>query len=158
MLRQNYVPVLFALLLLMDLLAVGPAIAEDYEWLTYVPGEQVQFGVPDTDERSFWIMCDKPGKLSVGGPTPEIAAEGARTKVSFTVSGKVRTAIGSITERGDGMNFEVEVPRTDPVLQALLHGEPVTVSTGGATWTVPGKGAKPEISGLLSACTARKHR
>jgi hypothetical protein len=148
------------LLMLALVLFVQSSMAGEgkYAWSSYVQGEQVQYGIADTDDRTLWIGCDAKGLLQIGGPTPERVAEGQKIEVSFSSPALTGVEIlnGQATERGDGMNFVVPATERGLVIDNLLRGMPVKVSTGSATWIVPGNGAAETIGPLLAACSLKK--
>ena len=127
----------------------------DYIWSTYISGHQVQFGIPETDERWLWLICDDHGNLTLGGPAGQLEND-IRIAVSFSFGATHESEedAGQTEERGDGTNFSVAVTPDSPVLKALLKDDAVTVSIGGRRWMVPGKGAGAEIRPLVSACTS----
>lgn len=136
------------------------AAAQDqrlYVWHEAIPGESVQYGVPDSDDRALRIDCEGPGKIAIMGPTASQAPEGGAVSVLLqTVGGPVRSLIGSVIGLGDGSNFHVVIKPGDPALTGLLTGKGLTVGSLGDSWTVPSHGANAPLTRLLAACAARK--
>ncbi|MDO8297733.1 MAG: hypothetical protein Q7T19_15000 [Caulobacter sp.] len=135
--------------------ASKPARAQDYVWHAAIPGESVQYGVPDTDDRGLRIDCEGRGRLSIMGPTASEGAEGSALDVRLRVPpAPPRTVPGDVIALGDGANFHVVVAPGDPALAALLAGKDLTVGSAGDVWTVPGAGAPRVLADLLAACAA----
>lgn len=145
------------LIALAALAAVGStaARAQDYVWHAAIPGESVQYGVPDSDDRALRIDCEGRGRLSIMGPTASEAAEGSPLDVRLQVPpAPARVLPGEVIALGDGANFHTLVAPGDPALAALLAGKELTVGSAGDVWTVPGTGAPRLLAELLAACAA----
>src|SRR3989338_3101585 len=68
----------------------SPAAARDgsgYVWHEAVPGESVQYGVPDSDDRALRIDCDARGKIGIMGPTASTEPEGGAGAVVLQTPG-----------------------------------------------------------------------
>ncbi len=138
----------------------SPAVARDgsgYVWHEAVPGESVQYGVPDSDDRALRIDCNARGKVAIMGPTASTEPEGGVVTVLLqTPGGSARWLRGDVIEMGDGPNFHVVVKPDDAALTGLLAGKGITVGSMGDSWTVQSKDVRRPLSRMLAACAARK--
>jgi hypothetical protein len=121
-----------------------------YRWHVAVPGESVQFGVPETDDRAMRIDCHD-GRIAITGPTIADAPEGSPIRIRFA-NGDRR--IGAVTMLGDGNNFTVEMAPADPLLTWLLGQERIAFDDGEGESSVPLAGGTDLIRGLIDACRA----
>ncbi len=123
----------------------------NYKWSTNLPGRAIEYGVPDTDDRSFRIDCAEHGGLEISAPSPLDLSGGAGTKVVFEAQGAKRMYLANIFN-GDGPQFVTAVSYADPTIAALLNGYDVRVNLGGYQWTVPGARAARVLRPLIAAC------
>ncbi len=121
-----------------------------YVWSTYLPGQAIEYGVPETDDRSLRIDCAAAG-LEISGPSPVDLGEGAKITLTFTIGGEKFSRNGTISE-GDGSVFDAPVSTGDPIIAALLRGGEIEVGLGGYAWRVPGEGAERVLRPLIAAC------
>jgi hypothetical protein len=133
------------------LLAAATAEPDGYRWHTAMTGEIVQYGVPDTDDRALRIDCHE-GRITILGPSAVDLDEDAPTSVSFRISTGEERRDATGVYMGDGMNFAAPVAADDPVLAALMRGEPLRISQGDGSWDVPGDGAAAELGPLIQSC------
>jgi len=120
--------------------AVTAAAPESgYLWHTAQPGESVQYGVPDTDDRLLRIDCGEDGRIKIGGPAGVNGPEGAQVTATFGEGAAARTLPVLLAEAGDGTNFYAVVAPDDPALQTLLAGHSLSVAQGEHSWGGPGR-------------------
>ncbi|WCT73734.1 hypothetical protein PQ455_00435 [Sphingomonas naphthae] len=139
-------------------IAGAASAAPAYRWIAYMPGEAIQYGIADTDERALRIDCGARDGLSIAGPSAIDGAEGSRTNVGFGVRRQVRRHSGRLIGLGDGLNFTVDVNYDDPAVAALRAGFPVTVYHGDTAWKVPATNAERVLRPLIRACRSRQAR
>ncbi|NGM50521.1 hypothetical protein G5B46_12960 [Caulobacter sp. 602-2] len=125
-----------------------------YRWNTAMPGQSVQYGLPESDDRLLRIDCDEHGRIEIGGPAGVDGQEGERVTVTFGEGDAARTLPALLAMAGDGMNFYAQVASDDPALRTLLAGRPLKVTQGDDSWEVPGLGAAAELEPFLQACRA----
>jgi hypothetical protein len=137
-------------------IALGSAAqaGQRYVWNTYLPGESVAYGVPDTDDRSFRVDCAKAGGLEISGPS---GVEGGRTSVVFKVNGQRITRRAHVYV-GDVPQFVVSAGYDDPVIVGLLAGHDLSIRERGDEWRVPGAGAARVLKPLIAACMRKQGR
>jgi hypothetical protein len=131
---------------------VAAAPESGYRWHTAQPGESVQYGVPETDDRLLRIDCDEGGRIKIGGPAGVDGPEGAQVSATFGEGAAARTLPALLAEAGDGTNFYAEVGPDDPALQTLLTGRSLKVAQGAYSWEVPGEGAAAELRPFMQLC------
>lgn len=129
-----------------------------YRWIDYMPGEAIQYGIADTDERALRIDCGRRQGLSIAGPSAIEGTEGMRTIVGFGERRRVRRHAGRLIGLGDGLNFIVDVAYDDPAVGALRSGTPITVYHGDTAWKVPATGAGRVLNPLIRSCRTRQAR
>jgi hypothetical protein len=134
--------------LLIGALALQPA----YSWNVIAPGETVQYGIPQTDDRAIRIDCRPDGRLVILGPSGVDLPENVPTRVTFRRGTEAVTLLGVTAYMGDGMNFEVPVAAGELPIATLLAGAPLTLVHGDSTWEVPGAGAPAVLGPLVEAC------
>jgi hypothetical protein len=140
------------------LLGASPATPPEhpYVWSAVSP-DVAQFGVPETDDASLVVFCDRAEGLSIGGPLARDVAVGAR--VPLILSGRSfrvrRTAVAS---ECDTMCFTMAVEADDPAIRALIAGRSLTIDQAGDRWTTPGQGAAPILLPLIKACGVARPR
>jgi len=122
--------------------------ATGYRWHLAIPGESVQFGLPETDDRAFRIDC-RNGRIALIGPAATEAGEGSPIEVTFD-HGDLRT--GSVALFGDGSNFVVEVAPDDPLLPRLLGRRHIVVQVADDERSIPTAGGVDLIRALIRNC------
>lgn len=132
-------------------------VEQPYVWHEAIPGQSVQFGVPDTDDRGLRIDCDRGGRIAIMGPTGLMAPEGGSVTVLLQTPGEPERQLpGQVVEMGDGANFRTLVTPDDRGLTGLLTGKGLTVGSAGDSWAVPSDGVRGPLTRLLAACAAQK--
>lgn len=119
-----------------------------YRWHTAKPGESVQFGVPETDDREFRMDC-RNGRLEIMGPAGTDAKEGSTTSALFE-DGERRSGI--IVELGDGLNFLITVAPDDPILETMLARDRIRIETPETYLSVANRGASALLQPLIEEC------
>jgi len=137
-------------LLLAAELAAPP---KPFVWNTYIPGRTVAYGVPDTNQRAVRIDCEaREGKLHlfIGGP-----ASGEIGKVmALEITGRTGVKIfrSWIVPAADGPNFSFQIGGDEDLIQTLMAGGDVRITTQGSERVIPGAGAAEVLGPLLKAC------
>jgi hypothetical protein len=130
--------------------------APKYKWtIDDEDGPNVQFGVPDTDDRAIRLACGPQGQISVMGPAETEGPEGAKISVTFRGVAQTTAHIGEVGYAGDGFNFEVIVDPSDDAIVTLLTGRDLMVVQGANTWMIPGNGAAKVLKPMLHECARR---
>ncbi len=115
------------------------------------------FGVPDTDDGTLTVFCDRADGLSIGGSLARDAPVGGR--VPLTLSGQGFSTRRSVeVSECDGLCFSTPVKADDPAIKALLAGRPLTLDQAGDHWTVSGKGAARVLLPLIKACGVARRK
>lgn len=140
---------------LLSLAAIAQTAA-GHGWHTAVPGEIVQYGVPETDDRALRIDCRAGHGLRILGPSGEQVDENSPTRVTFRRGEASVTLLGVTVQMGDGINFAVPVAAGELPIAALRAGETLTIVNGESTWEVPGAGAAAVVGPLVEACVAAR--
>ncbi len=157
---KTFLAPIFALLVLLPL---GAAWATStYGWNAVDNGELVQFsradGIddPDSDDRLLRVDCDDQGHLYIGGPFASSAANGDTSgegnSVTFESGAFHESRMVEMVRYGNGAEFSARVDEHDPAIQALLNGQPLTITHASRRWTVPGMGAAPMLRRLMDIC------
>lgn len=134
------------------LLALAAAQQGHYAWSTALPGESVQYGVAESDDRALRIDCRPGGRLEILGPSGGQTPENMPTQVTFRRGTNRIRVLGVIVSMGDGLNFAVPVAANELPITALLAGESITIEHGDASWEVPGTDAPAVLRPLVEAC------
>jgi hypothetical protein len=124
-----------------------------YVWNTYIPGRTVAFGIPDTNHRAARIDCEaREGKphLFLGGPVS--GQVGKVMALEITGRAGVKVFRSWIVDAADGPNFSFQIDGGEDLIQTLMAGGDVRISTQGAVRTLPGEGAAAVLGPLLNAC------
>jgi hypothetical protein len=124
-----------------------------YSWHTALPGESVQYGLPETDDRALRIDCRRGAGLQILGPSGIQISENMPTQVTFRRGTDRIVLLGVTVSMGDGLNFAVPVAPEELPIAALLAGEPITIEHGDTIWEIPGAGAPAVLAPLAAACS-----
>lgn len=109
------------------------------------------YGVPDTDDGTLTVFCDRANGLSIGGSLARDAPAGGRVPLTFSGQGFSTRRSAEVSEC-DGLCFSTPVKADDPAIKALLAGRSLTLDQAGDRWTVSGKGAARVLRPLIKAC------
>ena len=129
----------------------GPPKA--FVWNDYIPGRTIAYGIPDTDNRSLRIDCEqREGKLHLflGGPVSGVVGHVMALEITRRAGLKIFRSW--IVDAADGPNFSFQIDAGEDLIQTLMAGGDVRISTQGSTRTIPGEGAAAVLGPLLKAC------
>jgi hypothetical protein len=129
----------------------APRVEDLFRWVEYVPGEQVQYGMEESDERSFWISCLN-GKLEAGGPAGAYALGGPAIEVTLGGPAESKVYKAELIGRGDGTSFSTRIDAQDPIIRALMADQTIGIAFDEYHWEVPGEGAGAVVGPLIQSC------
>jgi hypothetical protein len=156
-------------------LLVTPAAAQEAKWSDVTEAEgihSIYFGVPETDDASFFMSCtrqgdkaeiswhadiEKPKGMKTGADGMRARLENQSVEIRFTDGDKAAseklTAAFQPEEMYGAIFVEIHVDKNAPVLQKFrTNSDAALIVPGGKPQTLDLKGADASIGKLLDAC------
>jgi hypothetical protein len=127
------------------------AAQEGYRWHMEQP-DSLQFGVPETDDRSMRIDCVTPTQYEVRVPAWGSMA-GAAVPITVSSGATTETRTGKIDASGDGADLVLALPADSLLPRSLHDGKPVRLANKEGGISVPGASASL-LATLTATCRA----